>query len=72
MESCSFVVLQILEELLSREGDIGIETELCKIIQLKGLPKFAQTFTVGFLKLLSTHPTHSVLLRCTHMLVPSL
>ena len=35
----------------SREGDI---------LLLNGLSKSAQTFTVGFVKLLSTHPIHIV------------
>ena len=41
----------------SREGDIQNFAEL---VLLNGLSKFAQNVTVGFLKLLSTHPIHIV------------
>ena len=64
MESCSLVVSQILDELPSREHDIGNHTKLCKIITPNyGLSKSAQTFPVGFLYLLSTHPIHVVVWR---------
>ena len=42
---------------LSREGDIQ---NFAWLVRLNGLSKFAQNFTVGFLKLLSTHPIHIV------------
>ena len=35
VESCSLVVSEVLAELSPREGDIGIQTKLCKIIILK-------------------------------------
>ena len=41
----------------SRGGDMQNFAEL---VFLNGLSKFAQNFTVGFLKLLSTHPIHIV------------
>ena len=41
----------------SREGNIQ---NVALLILLYGLLKFAQNFTVGFLKLLSTHPIHVV------------
>ena len=40
----------------SREGDIQ---NFAKLVLLNGLSKFAQNITVGFLKLLSTHPIHA-------------
>ena len=40
---------------LFREDDIQ---NVAKLIFLNGLSKFAQIFTVGFLKLLSTHLIH--------------
>ena len=42
---------------LSREGDIH---KFAQSLLLNGLSKSAQTFTVGFVKLLSTHPIHIV------------
>ena len=41
----------------SREGDIH---NFAKSLFLNGSSKSAQTFTVGFIKLLSTHPIHIV------------
>ena len=41
----------------SREGDIH---NFAYSLLLNGLSKSAQTFTVGFVKLLSTHPIHIV------------
>ena len=41
----------------SREGDIP---NFALLVLLNGLSKFAQKFTVGFLKSLSTHPIHIV------------
>ena len=41
----------------SREGDIH---NFALSLLLNGLSKSAQTFTVGFVKLLSTHPIHIV------------
>ena len=41
----------------SREGD---NQNFALLVLLNGLSKFAQNFTVGFLKLLSTHPIHIV------------
>ena len=41
----------------SREGDIH---NFAKSLLLNGLSKSAQTFTVGFVKLLSTHAIHIV------------
>ena len=38
----------------------GRHTQLCIITSLNGLSKSAQTFTVGFVKLPSTHPIHIV------------
>ena len=37
-------------------AELHPETQLC----INGLSKSAQTFTVGFVKLLSTHPIHIV------------
>ena len=42
---------------LSRKGNIE---NFAQLVLLNGLSKFAQHFTVGFLKLLSTHPIHIV------------
>ena len=57
MESCSLVISQILAE-------FHLERATYKTLQvvhlLNGLSKFAQNFTVGFLKLLSTHQIHIV------------
>ena len=41
----------------SREGDIQ---NFAQLVLLNWLSKFAQNFTVGFVKLLSTHPIHIV------------
>ena len=41
----------------SREGDTH---NFAYSLLLNGLSKSAQTFTVGFVKLLSTHPIHIV------------
>ena len=41
----------------SREDDIQ---KVAKLVIFNGLSKFAQNFTVGFLKLPSTHPIHIV------------
>ena len=41
----------------AREGDIQ---NFVQFVLLNGLSKFAQNFTVGFLKVLSTHPIHIV------------
>ena len=38
----------------------GRHTQLCIITSLNGLSISAQTFTVGFVKLFSTHPIHIV------------
>ena len=41
----------------SSEGNIH---NFSSLVLLNGLSKFAQIFTVGFVKLLSTHPIHIV------------
>ena len=49
MDSCSLVVSHILAELRPERATYKT------LDLLNGLSKFAQNFTVGFLKLLSTH-----------------
>ena len=53
MENCSLVILQILAEF--RLERAAYKT-LHHFFLLNGLSNFAQNVTVGFLKLLSTHP----------------
>ena len=79
MENCSLVVSQILAEWLSREGDIGIRTKLCKtIIRFKWSTKFTQSFCwVSKIAFHSRNPLHCYLLQlpvtshCFHRAKPS-
>ena len=57
MESLSSCDITYSGRVPSREGDID---NFAKSLLLNGLSKSAQTFTVGFVKLLSTHPIHIV------------
>ena len=57
MESCPLVILHILAEF---HPERATYTTLHTSLLLNGLSKSAQTVTVGFVKLLSTHPNHIV------------
>ena len=55
--SCPLVISHILAEL---NAERATYSTLHNHFYLNGLCKSAQTFTVGFVKLLSTHPIHIV------------
>ena len=57
MESCPLVISHILAEF---HPERATYTTLHKSLLLNGFSKSAQTFTVGFVKLLSTHSIHIV------------
>ena len=59
MESCPLVISHYSGRVPSREGDIR---NFAYSLLLNGLSKSVQTFTVGFVKLLSIHPIHIVLI----------
>ena len=67
MESCPLVISHILAEFYpERTTYTTLHNKKKLIISLKS----AQTFTVGFVKLLSTHPIHIVVLGKVHLLYP--
>ena len=55
MESCPLMISHILAEFHPERGDIH---NFAQSLLLNGLSKSAQTVTVGFVKLLSTHPIY--------------
>ena len=57
MESCPLVISHILAEF---HPERATYTTFAQSLLLNGLSKSAQTFTDGFLKLLSIHPIHIV------------
>ena len=57
MESCPLVISHILAEF---HPERATYTTLHISLLLNGLSKSAQTFTVGFVNLLSTHPIHII------------